>query len=67
MSSGNAANLERALRAFGFKSADAALFLEAGNIVRMGVPPIRIEMLTTISGADFDTCFEERILVTWMG
>ena len=67
MSVVNAANLERALRAFGFESADAALFLEAGNIVRMGVPPIRIEILTTISGADFDACFEERSLVDMDG
>ena len=67
MSAVNAANLEHALKEFGFESAEAALFLVAGNIVRMGVPPIRIEMLTTISGADFDTCFEERSLVEMDG
>ena len=59
----NAANLETALREFGFRSADKELFLQTNNVVRMGVPPMRIEILTTISGADFDTCFDERTTV----
>ena len=62
MSVNNAANLERALKDFGFAAAEAATFLVSGNVIRMGVPPIRIKILTAISGADFDTCFAERRL-----
>ena len=63
----NAMKLERALNEFGFKSAQAKLFLATGNVVRMGVPPMRIEILTTISGADFDACYSERSLVQMDG
>lgn len=27
----------------------------------MGVPPVRIEMLTTISGVSFEECYPERV------
>ena len=37
--------------------------LTQNNIVRMGVPPLRIEILTSISGVDFDECFKERLTV----
>ena len=30
----------------------------------MGVPPIRIEILTSISGVDFETCWRERETMT---
>jgi hypothetical protein len=30
----------------------------------MGVPPIRIEILTSISGVEFGDCYAEKILVT---
>ena len=45
-----------------FRPADLtpALFLKPDSLVRLGVPPIRIEILTTISGVDFDTCYAER-------
>ena len=63
----NAMKLERALNEFGFKSAQAKLFLATGNVVRMGVTPMRIEIPTTISGADFDACYRERSLVQMDG
>jgi hypothetical protein len=31
--------------------------------VRIGVPPMRIEVLTTISGVQFAACYAERISV----
>ncbi|HEX9973675.1 MAG TPA: hypothetical protein VGD14_16500, partial [bacterium] len=39
-----------------------ALFLEKRKIVRMGVPPIRIEILTEISGVEFDECYQNRVI-----
>jgi hypothetical protein len=45
----NAAKIERALREFGFDAREltSGLFLARNNVVRMGVPPIRIEILTS--------------------
>lgn len=58
----NPANAERivaVLKEFGFDVPDlsAELFLKEWRIVRLGVPPVRIEISTTISGVDFDECF----------
>jgi hypothetical protein len=58
----NAAKIERALRKFGFAGTGltASLFLEPNNVVRMGVPPMRIEILTSISGVEFGLCYAEK-------
>ena len=59
----NAAKTVEAIREFGFSVAElsADLFLRENNVIRMGVPPLRIELLTTISGVTFDECYGERI------
>lgn len=59
----NAARLVAALREFGMdvKQFSPELFNQENQIVRMGVPPLRIELLTTISGVTFDRCYAERI------
>ena len=64
MSQINAERLVTALREFGFSPPEAqpALFLEPGNIIRMGIAPLRIEILTTISGLDFKACVHNRQL-----
>ena len=58
----NASKIERALRDFGFAAPALTqdLFLVRNNVVRMGVPPIRIEVLTSISGVEFDLCYAEK-------
>ena len=38
----------------------ADLFLDKGKIVRIGVPPMRLEILTDISGVGFEACFARR-------
>jgi hypothetical protein len=65
ISAENAAGIHRALREFGFAAPglDTGLFLVRNNIVRMGVPPIRIEILTSISGVEFDSCYAEREMI----
>lgn len=47
------------LIAFGFGNTEisAELFLQTGKVIRIGVPPLRIELLTTISGVEFGECF----------
>jgi len=61
----NPANAERAVEAiweFGFNVAELTpgLLLEPGKIIRMGNPPFRIEVLTTISGIAFSECYARR-------
>ncbi len=38
------------------------IFLKEDQIIRIGLPPIRIEVITTISGVSFDECYSERII-----
>ena len=52
---------------FGFAGAKPDDFLQAGKIVRMGVPPVRLEILTSISGVDFRDCYPRRVDVDWDG
>jgi hypothetical protein len=62
----NAVKIDRALRQFGFGGAEQLtldLFVKPNSVVRMGVPPFRIEILTTISGVDFDACYAEKEMI----
>lgn len=65
----NAVRVVEALRAFGFATPDLTpdLFLVADRIVRMGLPPYRIEILTSIDGVDFEACWSERETSDWDG
>jgi len=58
----NAQRVVDALREFGF-TCPKELLLEQRQVVRMGVPPFRLEILTTISGVDFPACYAERLQV----
>lgn len=61
----NAERLVRVLGDFGFgpnTGTNVALFLEPGKVIRMGNPPLRIEILTNISGVDFEACYSRRIV-----
>jgi len=62
----NAEKLVAVLKKFGFDVPELStnLFLKENQIVRMGVPPMRIELLTTISGVRFEECYSERITDT---
>ena len=66
-SSKNADRLARVVRQFGFANAKAEDFLQPGKIIRMGVPPVRLEILTSISGVDFRDCYTRKIDVDWDG
>jgi hypothetical protein len=61
--------LESALRAFGFDvpQLSAAVFMKPDQIVRLGTPPMRIEVLTTISGVEFDDCYQRGVTTTLGG
>lgn len=61
----NAALIVRALREFGFGVRDLrkGLFLKEDQIIRLGVPPLRLEILTSISAVEFDPCYKARKVV----
>jgi hypothetical protein len=44
------------------EGASSDAFLRKDCIVRMGFPPMRIEILTQISGARFEVCYPDRIV-----
>lgn len=60
----NAGKLVEALREFGFDVSELSvdLFLSANKVIRMGNPPFRIEVLTSIDGVDFTECYTHRIV-----
>lgn len=55
-SPGNAALVEEVLRAFGFASLglSAADFLHPDQVIQLGHPPNRIDLLTSITGVTFE-------------
>ena len=59
----NAEKIVGALIEFGFDMPELhpELFRKEDQVIRMGRPPIRIEILTSISGVDFSECYEDRI------
>jgi hypothetical protein len=59
-------NLRRVLQAirdFAFPAAPDDLLDEADATVRMGVPPLRIEVLRKISGVEFEDCWPRRVII----
>jgi hypothetical protein len=62
----NAAKMATVLAMFGFGSAGLAaeLFLEPDTVIRMGNPPLRLEILTSISGLEFADAYAQRVVDT---
>src|SRR5262249_27014936 len=63
----NASLVARALAEFGFNDAEPNLFLEPRKIIRMGIVPMRLEILTSISGVEFSECYARRIIAEFEG
>ena len=59
----NAGRIISVLKEFGFDVPDLSedVFLKQKQVIRMGQPPVRIELLTTLSGVGFDECFKEKM------
>lgn len=60
----NATLMVEVMKEFGFNTPNlsADLFLDTNNMVRMGVPPVKIEILNEISGVDFADCHSRRVV-----
>lgn len=59
----NARSVIAALREFGFETTRLAeeLFIKPESIVRFGLPPFRIEIMTAIDGVQFDPCHRRAV------
>jgi Nucleotidyltransferase of unknown function (DUF6036) len=59
----NATRMVQLIREFGFDVPELSrdLFLQKGRILRMGLEPVRIKVLTEISGCDFADCYPRRV------
>lgn len=66
ISKNNAQKIVEALKEFGFNLPELkeGLFLEKGKNIRMGNPPIRIEILTSIDGVEFYECYKNKRTIT---
>jgi hypothetical protein len=59
----NALKLAEALKEFGFNFPEVspALFQGKEKVIRMGRPPLRLEIITTIDGVEFEKCYPHRV------
>ena len=60
----NAERMVAALAEFGFSSLGLSQddFLEVGQIIQLGYPPKRIDILLTLKGVEFEACYESRVV-----
>lgn len=65
LSESNARKTAAVLRDFGMPGPQVSeeLFLERDKVIRMGVPPVRIEVITSASGVDFAGCYSRREVI----
>lgn len=63
MTPGNAEKMVDVMASFGFDAEQLSpeIFLDPRCLVRMGAPPLRLEVLTTIDGVEFETCYRRRV------
>jgi hypothetical protein len=64
VSEATAHKLVQTLKDFGFDAPELVpeLFLRERKVIRMGAPPVRLEILTSIDGVDFETCYARRVV-----
>jgi hypothetical protein len=62
-----ASRVVAAIREFGFDTPQlsADLFLRPDQVIRLGVAPVRIEVLTSIAGVEFDECASRAVVTTF--
>ena len=60
----NAKRVVETLREFGFDVPELApdLFLDPDRVIRLGHPPLRIELLTSVTGVGFADCYSSHVV-----
>ena len=63
----NAKRIVKALAEFGFKSLglDEKDFIQKGKIVQLGYEPVRIDLITSIEGCDFQEVWKNKTIGTY--
>jgi len=58
----NAEKVVAAIRSFGFDvpALSVELLMKPDQVIRMGLPPLRIEVLTSVTGVEFEECWASR-------
>ena len=58
----NAKSIVKTVNEFGFSSFDLTEsdFTKPGNVIQLGYPPLRIDLLTELDGVSFNECFINR-------
>lgn len=62
----NAKKIIEVLADFGFAGYDISEqdFMEPDNVVQLGYPPNRIDIITGVTGLDFDDCFTAKKIIS---
>ena len=65
----NAENIIKTIKDFGFSSLDLNKddFLSPGYVVQLGQPPGRIDLLTSVTGLEFEECYKSRVHIEIQG
>ena len=63
----NAARVAQALNEFGFAQVTSEMISTPSSMIRMGVPPTKLEVTNFIDGVDFEECYRECLRITVAG
>jgi hypothetical protein len=65
----NAENIIKTLHDFGFSSLDIKEedFMSPGYVVQLGQPPSRIDLLTSVTGLEFEDCYAAKVHINIQG
>ncbi len=65
MSENNSKRIAAVFRDFGMPDELIleGIFLEKNKVIRIGVPPVRLEVITSASGVDFEECYANREII----
>lgn len=65
----NAQKIIDVLHEFGFSSIGLTSndFIESGNVIQLGYPPFRIDILTKPDGITFDSCYQSKLTINYDG
>ncbi len=59
----NLENLEKALKSFGAPPVDIDYLREKGNVIRIGVSPILIDIINEADGIDIEDCYSRKEII----